>query len=108
MLLLPGLLLQSHVAIWRGSSRSLRAAKPVAMYDAPCFVLFADDDAEARTLVAKYGTVVDSAIRAPFVSDGLWLARRDVNVGLAAHAGEWDAARNYLERIGCASAGALL
>jgi 2-polyprenyl-6-methoxyphenol hydroxylase-like FAD-dependent oxidoreductase len=67
----------------------------------PRFLLYCDEDAEARRFVADYPFVVDATVYAPFVAGGLWLVRPDGYVGLATRAGDWDVARSYLERIGC-------
>jgi hypothetical protein len=68
---------------------------------APRFIAYAAEDADARAFVAEFEKVVDSAIRAPFVPEGLWLVRPDGYVGHVARAGDWNSARTYFESIGC-------
>jgi len=72
---------------------------PVGSGRTPRFALFAAVDAMLPPLREKWGNLLETAVREPFHSDGLWLVRPDGYVALAAKAGDWDAVDKYLARI---------
>jgi hypothetical protein len=56
---------------------------PVGSGNSPRFALFADDDANAKTLTVKYGDLLEPQVRKPFQPGGLWLVRPDGYVAVA-------------------------
>ena len=73
--------------------------RPVGAGDSPRFVLFADAEEEAARLIALYPNLLETEVRAPFQSDGLWLVRPDGYVVVATHDGDWDIVTAFLESI---------
>jgi hypothetical protein len=72
---------------------------PVGAGHAPRFALFAAAGPGASALPARYGDLLEPAIREPFAADGIWLVRPDGYVALAAKGGGWAEADGYLARI---------
>ena len=73
--------------------------RPVGAGDSPRFVLFADAGEEAAHLIARYPNLLETKVRAPFQSGGLWLVRPDGYVVMATHDGDWDLVTVFLESI---------
>jgi 2-polyprenyl-6-methoxyphenol hydroxylase-like FAD-dependent oxidoreductase len=68
--------------------------------DTPRFALYADgDDGRGAELIAKYASLLETAVRAPFDRDGLWLVRPDGYVALATRPDGWDGAAKYLDGL---------
>ena len=68
--------------------------------DTPRFALYADgSDGRGAELIAKYASLLEPAVRAPFGRDGLWLVRPDGYVALATRPDGWDKAAKYLDGL---------
>jgi 2-polyprenyl-6-methoxyphenol hydroxylase-like FAD-dependent oxidoreductase len=73
--------------------------RPVGAGDAPRFVLFADADEETAQLIARYRNLLETEVRAPFHSGGLWLVRPDGYVAVAAGGDDWKRAADFLDGV---------
>jgi hypothetical protein len=62
----------------------------------PRFAVCAEDSEEGRSVLAKYETFVETAIRPPYSEGGIWLVRPDGYVALVAKRDGWQAVDAYL------------
>jgi len=74
-------------------------APPVGSGDRPRFAIFGAPDEAGRAVIARHADLLEASPRAPFVDDGVWLARPDGYVAMTARRGEWDKIGAYLDWI---------
>ena len=73
---------------------------PVGAGDTPRFAIFAEaDDADAAALLAQYPALLESALRPPYHSGGLWLVRPDGYVAVSTKRGDTERVSALLDRL---------
>jgi hypothetical protein len=73
---------------------------PVGSGNNPRFALFADDDASAKTLIAKYGDLLEQQVRKPFQPGGLWLVRPDGYIAVATTRDDYARVSSFFDTLG--------
>jgi 2-polyprenyl-6-methoxyphenol hydroxylase-like FAD-dependent oxidoreductase len=73
---------------------------PVGSGNLPRFALFADDDADAKTLIAKYSDLLEQQVRKPFQPGGLWLVRPDGYVAVATAQHDYARVSSFFDTLG--------
>ena len=88
---------QGHPA--PGERAPVDVINPVGAGNRPRFALFAQADANSADVIERYADVLESKVRNPFSTDGIWLVRPDGYVALSARQNGWDAVDQYLQQI---------
>jgi 2-polyprenyl-6-methoxyphenol hydroxylase-like FAD-dependent oxidoreductase len=73
--------------------------QPIGAGRAPRFALFGAACEQSDALIRQFPALLEGEIRAPFTQGGIWLARPDGYVALAAAQGDWQRVAAYLARI---------
>jgi 2-polyprenyl-6-methoxyphenol hydroxylase-like FAD-dependent oxidoreductase len=81
-----------------GARAPLRdTANPVGAGTTPRFAFFAQPDAAAAPVIARYPDLLEPALRPPFDPAGIWLVRPDEYVAMVARLGGWADIEGYLQ-----------
>jgi hypothetical protein len=78
---------------------------PVGSGNNPRFAVFAEDDASAKELIAKYGELLEPKVRKPFQPGGLWLVRPDGYVAVATTRDDFPRVSSFLDSLGAKPTG---
>ena len=83
-----------------GERAPIRPQEPaVGAGESPRFAIFADGDSLPADLHARFGDLLESSLREPFVPGGLWVVRPDGYVALSTKSGDWPTVASYFEGL---------
>jgi 2-polyprenyl-6-methoxyphenol hydroxylase-like FAD-dependent oxidoreductase len=63
------------------------------------FALCADESSDLQKILSQHADLLETALRAPFADDGVWVVRPDGYVGLVAKKGDFESVDSYLSGL---------